>query len=150
MKQTLIDKYLNGDTSLEEEQMLRHLLQDIPSAQRTDEEDALLLMLSATPTMTGEEDIFATDETEEYDRIVHQRKRRAMWKYTGIAAAIALVATLGFLLHTPADENIAVAYVNGEKVSDEQQVVAMMESTMNDVFAHSDTEEELYELFNPE
>lgn len=150
MKQTLIDKYLNGDTSLEEEQMLQHLLQDIPPTQRTDEEDALLLMLSATPTMPDEEDIFATDETEEYDRIVHQQKRRAMWKYTGIAAAIALVAILGFMLHTPADENIAVAYVNGEKVSDEQQVVAMMESTMNDVFAHSDTEEELYELFNPE
>lgn len=150
MKQTLIDKYLNGDTSLEEEQMLRHLLQDIPSAHRTDEEDALLLMLSATPTMPDEEDIFAADETEEYDRIIHQRKRRAMWKYTGIAAAVALVATLGFMLHTPSDENIAVAYVNGEKVSDEQQVVAMMESTMNDVFAHSDTEEELYELFNPE
>ena len=150
MKQTLIDKYLNGDTTLEEEQMLQRLLHDIPSTHRTDEEDALLLMLSATPTTTDEEDIFAADETEEYDRIVHQRKRRAMWKYTGIAAAVALAITLGFMFHTPSDENIAVAYINGEKVSDEQQVVAMMESTMNDVFAHSDTEETLYELFNPE
>ena len=149
MKKTLIDKYLNGETSPEEEHTLSRLLRAIPPSERTGTEEALLLMLTARPSM-DEEDIFAVDETEEYDRIVHRQKRRTLWKYSGIAATIALVVTLGFLLHRPADENIAVAYVNGTKVSDEQQVLAMMESTMNDVFAHSDTEEALYELFNPE
>ena len=149
MKQTLIDKYLSGETSPEEEHTLSRLLRAIPPNERTDTEEALLLMLTVRPSM-GEEDIFAADETEEYDRIVHRRKRRNLWTFSGIAATIALVVTLGFLFHHPIDENIAVAYVNGTEVSDEQQVLAMMESTMNEVFAHSDTEEALYELFNPE
>ncbi|MBR1668595.1 MAG: hypothetical protein IJ693_10000 [Bacteroidaceae bacterium] len=150
MKQTLIDKYLNGETSLQEEHTLQHLLQAIPPDNRTDTEDALLLMLTAMPTM-DDEDPFATDHTEEYDRIVRQRKHRTLWRYSGIAAAIALIVALGFMLHTQTDDsNIAVAYINGTKVSDQQQVMAMMESTMNDMFAHSNTEEELYEIFNPE
>ncbi|MBQ6965004.1 MAG: hypothetical protein IJP82_04860 [Bacteroidaceae bacterium] len=148
MKQTLMDKYLLGESSLEEEHTLCRLLQAIPPTERTDTEEALLLMLSAPPMM-DENDLFTADHTEEYERIVHQRKRRTLWKYTGIAAAVALVVSLGFILHIPSNENIAVAYVNGKKVSDEKQVLAMMESTMNDVFVHSDTEDELYQLFNP-
>lgn len=149
MKQTLIDKYLNGETSLQEEHTLSRLLQAIPPTQRTETDEALLLMLTAMPTQ-DESDLFTADYTEEYDRIVSARKRRIWWRNMGIAASIALVVSLGFMLHTPTNENIAVAYINGTKVSDEQQVLTMMESTMGDLFAHSDTEEELYQLFNPE
>lgn len=149
MKQTLIDKYLNGETSLQEEHTLSRMLQAIPLANRTETEEALLLMLTAMPTQ-DESDLFTADYTEEYDRIVNARKHRIWWRTTGIAATIALVVSLGFMLHTPTNENIAVAYINGTKVSDEQQVLTMMESTMGDLLAHSDTEEELYQLFNPE
>lgn len=149
MKQTLIDKYLNGETSLQEEHTLSRMLQAIPFANRTETEEALLLMLTATPTK-DESDLFTADYTEEYDRIINARKRRLWWRTTGIAATIALVVSLGFMLHTPTNENIAVAYINGTKVSDEQQVLTMMESTMGDLLAHGDTEEELYQLFNPE
>ncbi len=149
MKQTLIDKYLNGETSLQEEHTLSRMLQAIPPTHRTETEKALLLMLTATPTAI-EGDLFTVDYTEEYDRIVSERKRRIGWRNMGIAATIALVVSLGFMLHIPTNEDIAVAYINGTKVSDEQQVLTMMESTMGDLFAHSDTEEKLQDLFNPE
>lgn len=149
MKTALIDKYLEGLTSPEEERTLARLLEAIPKAERTETEEALLLMLTAIPR-TDEEDLFTADYTEEYDRIVRQRKRRVLWRYTGIAAAVALLLTMGFLFHTPTEENIAVAYINGQEVNNEQQVMAMMENTMSDLFAHSNTEEELYQLFNPE
>lgn len=151
MKEALINKYLNGETSLQEEQELLRILQTVPSHNRTSEECALLLMLSYTK-VPQEEDIFTAENEEEYDRIVRSRKRRTTWKYVGIAAAVALVAIVSIvgLTHneTPT-KNLAVAYVYGEKMTDEDVVMAMMHNTMSEMLASSTADEKLRELFNP-
>lgn len=150
MKKELIDKYLNGETSLHEEQELRQLLQAIPSSTRTKEERTLLLMLSYENT-PKEEDIFTADDEKEYDRIVSSRKRHTIWKYVSIAAAVALVAivsTIGLTRNETPTNNLAVAYVYGEKMTDEAVVMAMMHNTMSEMLASSTAEETLNEFFN--
>ena len=120
MTKILIDKYLNGETSLAEEHGLLHLLQAKPYASLTSEERAILMMVSyhkdsdksiestsfikstisikSSPAMETiesiptEEDIFTANYEEEYDRIVSSRKRQLRWKYAKIAAAVALLA----------------------------------------------------------
>lgn len=150
MKKELIDKYLNGETSLQEEQNLRQLLQAIPSSTRTKEERTLLLMLSYE-NAPKEEDIFTADDEKEYDRIVSSRKRHTIWKYVSIAAAVALVAivsTIGLTRNETPTNNLAVAYVYGEKMTDEAVVMAMMHNTMSEMLASSTAEETLNEFFN--
>ena len=152
MKKILIDKYLDGETSLTEEQELLRLLQGIPSDLRTGEERAILLMLSCR-VMSQETDIFTSDLEDEYDRIVSRRKRRMWWKYAGIAAAVALfviVGTIGFFRNVTSEDNLAVAYVYGTETTDEELVMSMMKNTMAEVFSCSTSDEKLYELFNPE
>ena len=150
MKEALINKYLNGETSLHEEQELRQLLQAIPSSTRTKEERTLLLMLSYE-NAPKEEDIFTADDEKEYDRIVSSRKRHTIWKYVSIAAAVALVAivsTIGLTRNETPTNNLAVAYVYGEKMTDEAVVMAMMHNTMSEMLASSTAEETLNEFFN--
>lgn len=164
MKEILIDKYLNGETSLAEEQELLHLLQTAPPTTLSDDERTILTMLShqeisinsvssIKSTPSNNDDIFTEDFTEEYDRIVANRKRRIWLKYTKIAAAVALIAivgTVGIVRSTKSTENIAVAYVYGTETTDEELVMAMMQNTMSEMMSCSTTDEKLHELFNPE
>lgn len=158
MKETLIDKYLNGETSLAEERELLHLLQTMPTDSQTKEEHAVKMMLSYTKTsietiQSKDDDIFTSDMEEEYDRIVNRRKRRIWWKYIGIAASVALVVTIGTIglwSNTVLTDNLAVAYVYGKETTDEELVMSIMENTMNEMLSSSTTDEKLYELFNPE
>lgn len=165
MTKTLIDKYLNGETSLAEEHELLHLLQAKPYASLTSEERAILMMLSSHKAsikstnpvsiepISTEEDIFTADYEEEYDRIVNSRKRQQRWKYAKIAAAVALLAivsTVGIFHNTRTDENLAVAYVYGTETTDEELVMSMMHNTMSEMLSCSTTDEKLHEVFNPE
>ena len=152
MKKILIDKYLNGETSHAEERELLHLLRATPFASLTGKERAILTMLSYRGT-AQDEDIFEVDLAEDYDRIVHRRKRLTWLKYTGIAASIAIVAivaAIGLFRNTIPADNMAVAYVYGTETTDEELVMSMMKSTMSEMLSCSTTDEKLYELFNPE
>ncbi|MCH5174985.1 MAG: hypothetical protein J1F40_03805 [Prevotellaceae bacterium] len=158
MKETLIDKYLNGETSLAEERELLHLLQTMPTDSLTKEERTVRMMLSYTKTsietiQSKDDGIFTSDMEEEYDRIVNRRKRRIWWKYIGIAASVALVVTIGTIglwSNTVLTDDLAVAYVYGKETTDEELVMSIMENTMNEMLSSSTTDEKLYELFNPE
>lgn len=152
MKETLIDKYLNGETSLTEEQKLRDMLQTAHTDSLTKEEHAIRMMLSCHKSKI-DEDIFTSNFEEEYDRIVSSRKHRTWWKYIGIAASVALVAiigTIGIIRKTTTTDNLAVAYVYGKETTDEELIMAMMENTMSEILLCSTTDEKLHELFNPE
>lgn len=152
MKKSLIDKYLNGETSHTEERDLLHRLRATPPTSLIGEERAILTMLSYRDT-AQEEDIFEIDLAEEYDCIVRRRKRLTWMKYTGIAASVAIIAivgTIGIFRSIIHADNMAVAYVYGTETTDEELVMSMMKSTMSEMLSCSTTNEKLYELFNPE
>lgn len=153
MIKKLIDKYLNGETTNKEEQELLQRIQSIPPKSQTPDERAILMMLSYRKAPENE-DIFASDYEEEYDRIVNSRKRRTWWlrsaKIAAVVALVAIVGTVGIICNAESNDNIAVAYVYGQETTDEELVMSMMKSTMDEMLSCSTSDEKLYELFNPE
>jgi len=96
MKQTLIDKYMAGTATVHEEQELRQVLMSVPREELSADEKVMLQLLSSHTPM--EEDVFDTDYSEEYERIVGSSLQTSpkrgfgkWWKYASVAAAIALV-----------------------------------------------------------
>lgn len=145
----LTDKYLQGLTTKSEEQELLHLLGQIE--QRTAEQETLLLMLS-TPAVTCQQidTWMQQDEQEEYDRLVaehHHRKRHIQLRVWSIAASVLLVLSIGItaLMHQPQTD--AVAWVYGQKVQDEEAVMQLMASTMEEVM-NTPSDESIAELSN--
>lgn len=93
MKQALITKYLEGETSGAEERELKRLLLDTPEDERSTEEQAILSLLTATDDFSDDEDIFLSDHTAEFDRIVGHRRRLRLWTWAA-AACVACLLTL--------------------------------------------------------
>lgn len=93
MKQALITKYLEGETSGAEERELKRLLLDTPEDERSAEEQAVLSLLTATDDFSDDEDIFLADYTAEFDRIVRPRRRFRLWTWAA-AACVACLLTL--------------------------------------------------------
>lgn len=93
MKQALITKYLEGETSGAEERELKRLLLDTPEDERSTEEQAVLSLLTATDDFSDDEDIFLADHTAEFDRIVRPRRRLRLWTWAA-AACVACLLTL--------------------------------------------------------
>lgn len=94
MKQALIIKYLEGETSGAEERELKRLLLDTPKAERNAEEQAILSLLTTIDVVSdNEEDIFEVDHTAEFDRIVGHRHRFRVWTWAA-AACVACLLTL--------------------------------------------------------
>lgn len=98
MKQALIRKYLEGESSCCEERELKRLLQNIPEGQRNEEEQAILRLLSAD-ALPEEEDIFDADLTAEYDHTVKRRRIRRLLPWA--AACAASILALFFIPHKP-------------------------------------------------
>ena len=159
----LIDKYLEGATSPEEELLLAGEVSrpDAPAEWRV------------IATMLG---TLTLDEAE-YDRSVKsgewrvksgewrvksgelkvksgEKGRRSMsgWKGWAIAASIVVVAGVGLWFNSQQESStdIAIAYVDGKTITDEDRVLAMAEDAVCDIFSNSDAESSLYEIFNPE
>lgn len=93
MKQTLINRYMAGATTHGEEVRLRQLLADIPSLERTPQEQALLDVLSL-PATEEEEDIFAVDYADEYNKVAHPRRLIRPWPWLAAACVVGIVAVL--------------------------------------------------------
>ena len=137
----LIDKYLEGATTPEEEVRL---------AREVNREDAPAEW-KAIGTMLGQ---LALDEAE-YDEEMARRRSRSLWTRRvgwAMAASIVVVAGIGLWFYDKQDSqtDIAIAYVNGEVITDETRVLAMAEDAVCDIFSNSDAEASLYEMFNPE
>lgn len=91
MKQTLINKYLAGETNISEERELKQLLLDIPTAQQSKGERSILELLSYSESEEVEEDIFAVDYTEEYDKQVRPSRTIRLWPWIAVACVAALL-----------------------------------------------------------
>lgn len=100
MKQTLIKKYMVGETTAAEERELMLLLQESPEP--SPEESSILQLLQYSIAEDDEEDIFAVDYTEEYERVAQPRKTLRMWPFV---AAACIAGALVFFLTPPKADN---------------------------------------------
>lgn len=137
----LIDKYLEGATTPEEE---LQLAREVNHPDGPAEWKAIRAMLGR----------LALDEAE-YDEELARRRSRSMWTRRigwAMAASIIVVAGIGLWFNSGQDSStdIAIAYVDGQTITDEDRVLAMAEDAVCDIFSNSDAESSLYEIFNPE
>jgi ferric-dicitrate binding protein FerR (iron transport regulator) len=137
----LIDKYLEGGTTPKEE---LQLAREVNRPDRPAEWEAIRAMLG---TLTLDE--------AAYDEEMARRRSRSMWtRHIGwaIAASIVVVAGVGLWFNSQQESStdIAIAYVDGQTITDEDRVLAMAEDAVCDIFSNSDAESSLYEIFNPE
>lgn len=156
----LIDKYLEGATSPEEELLLAG------EVNRPDAPEEWKVIATMLGTLTLDE--------AEYDRTVKSEEWRVKstcgpkttlhaeqtkptltanrWKSWSIAASVIVVAGIGLWFYSQQNSStdIAIAYVDGQTITDEDRVLAMAEDAVCDIFSNSDAESSLYEIFNPE
>lgn len=125
MKHTLLNKYIAGQTNAEEEHRLMRLLQEAPKL--TSEEAAALQLLQFGNDEKDEEDIFAVDYSEEYNKVIRTRKIIRMWPL----AAAACVAAILIVFLTPPKEDAApatsqalIAQVEQEPADEQAEVIA--------------------------
>ena len=148
----LIDKYLSGTSTREEEQALRRMLDGATSL--TSGQRAVQAMLQAVP-MQALPQWLTEDYSSEYDRLVAARRSRLrpLWRWASVAAVVCVAVGIGFALSRSRDEaNCAVATIYGQETTDEALVLGMMENTMQSVLACSTTdhiEGQLTDILNP-
>lgn len=118
MKQTLINKYLAGETTISEERELRGLLLDTPDAQRSKAERSILELLSYSESEEMEEDIFAVDYTDEYDKHVRPSRTIRLWPWLAAACVAALLVVF---LAPPREETQQMAKVEKAIVPQKEQ-----------------------------
>lgn len=108
----LIERYFDGETSIQEEQILRKTLADCPWSSEVIEE--------ARFTMG-----FFAAHCQEKARTARKNHRRQL---IGIAASIAIIlAAGGFAMwHQQQLSDVCIAYVNGKVVEDNHQVMALV------------------------
>ena len=113
----LIDRYFDGETSIQEEQMLREALADCPwSSEAIDE---------ARFTMG-----YFVAHRQEAQRASKRNYRRQL---IGIAASIAIILAVGgyALWHQQQPSDVCIAYVNGNVVEDNNKVMALIANDMS-------------------
>lgn len=135
----LIDKYLEGLTSAQEEKRLALELQreDAP-----EEWKAISMMLGE---LTLGEAL--------YDQTLEQRSSRRKFLRLSWTAAASVALLVGWGIHSYVnlyDQDVAVMYVNGQKITDEKQVMAQSTAVVSEIFNLSETPGDLVELFNME
>lgn len=113
----LINRYFDGETSIQEEQMLRETLADCPWSSETIDE--------ARFTMG-----YFVAHRHEAQRVSKRNYRRQL---IGIAASIAVILAAGgyALWHQQQPNDVCIAYVNGKVVEDNDKVMALVANDMS-------------------
>lgn len=112
MKQ-LLDKFLEGKTTLDEEKQLGRMLAEnnVPA-----ELKALAELLKAEPCDASDaEEWLAEDLTDEFDRIVSRRKQHAVIRRLIAAASVLLIVGIGALLWFGSEDKANDAVVASDK-----------------------------------
>lgn len=112
MKQ-LLDKYLEGTTTLDEEKQLGRMLAEnnVPA-----ELKALAELLKAEPCDASDAEEWLTEDlTDEFDRIVSRRKQHAVIRRLIAAASVLLIVGIGALLWFGSEDKANDAVVASDK-----------------------------------
>lgn len=123
MKQTLLNKYMKGESTASEERKLLDLLLETPQEQLAQDERTILKLLSYSEQEEDEEDIFAVDYTEEYDKVAKPTRTIRMWPW----AAAACVAGVLIMFLMPPKTN--------DEVVEDTQIVAKVEPPVTNTTA---------------
>ena len=115
----LIERYFEGETSLQEEQMLRQQLAECPWESEIIDE--------ARFTMG----YFAAHQRQQQQRPAAVNRYRVM----AIAASVALLLTVGtgLLWHSQQPKDVCIAYVNGQEIHNDEAVIALIENDLNNI-----------------
>ena len=127
---TLVERFFDGETSLAEEQELYSLFREgnMP-------ED----LLQYRELFAGFEDI----------RLPQQQPARRRWgRIASIAASIVVLIAAGTILFTRTGGDECVAYIYGEKCTDEAVVMQQMEATLNDMGSIPTVDEQMRDFFS--
>lgn len=114
----LIERYFNGETNVQEEQMLRETLADCPWNSEVINEARFTMGYFAAHCQ----------ETERTARKTHRRQ------VIGIAASIAIILAIGIpaMYHSWfAPHNECIAYVDGKIIDNDDVVMALIESDLS-------------------
>lgn len=112
MKQ-LLNKFLEGTTTLEEEKLLGRMLadNDVPA-----ELKALAELLKAEPCDASDAEEWLTEDlTDEFNRIVSRRKQHAVIRRLIAAASVLLIVGIGALLWFGSEDKANDAVVVSDK-----------------------------------
>lgn len=112
----LIERYFDGETSVQEEQMLRAALVDCPWSSETIDEARFTMGYFAAHSREGQ-------------RKAKKTNRRQL---IGIAASIAIILAVGvYAWHHQQPDDVCIAYVNGQVVQDNDKVMALVADDMS-------------------
>lgn len=129
----LIQRYLEGETTPQEEQQLAL------EVSRQDAPEDWKLIAEMLGTLTIDEALYDQEMRRREEVAVHTEKKkmqpirkRMAWMWTAAACLIAAAITVPMVWgsHTEPD---MVAYVYGEEITDPEAVMQLMASTMEDV-----------------
>lgn len=115
----LIERYFDGETSLQDEQMLREALADCPWESETINEAKFTMGYFAAHKQQGRRVTTVNDR----------------FRIMAIAASVAVLLTvgIGLLWQNHQANNVCVAYVNGKAIHNEQEVFNLLQSDLNDM-----------------
>lgn len=118
----------------------------------TDEEERLLLHFAATTTDPAFRELqavmgFVCAERRQ-SKSVRSKRKMAVFRYAAAAAVLLAVGTTS-ILHTISAESFSttpeediVAYVGGQRITDEAQIITLMDSTLLAMGADTDIAEQ--------
>lgn len=132
-----IDRYFEGTLSEAEELRLKDFLSS-PEGQAPEYSEARAVMGYFAVGKS-----LSRKKTNEYSR---KRSRRAVWLRVAAAACAGIFITLGVSVHNK--DNVCVAYVGGQKVTDREVVMNDVDCILADLFSGgTDVDEQLNEIF---
>lgn len=114
----LINRYFEGETSLQEEQTLIHELADCPWESETIDEARFTL------------GYFSAHQRQQV-RSTSTNRSSVM----AIAASIAVLLAIGvgLLWQNQQHKNMCIAYVNGQEIRNDEAVMALIENDLNNI-----------------
>ena len=116
----LIDRYFDGETTVQEEEALREALANCPWSSEVIDEARFTMGYFAT-------------HKQQHTRSTYTVSKR--FSYAAIAASIAVLLAVGtgFLWQRQQAQNMCVAYVNGKIIHNEKEVLSLMQGDLNDM-----------------